>query len=384
MQRLTSFLFLLCSCTLTLAQTDCPNPHDSNSDGAVTISDLLDLLGLFGDVDTDQDGVWDSVDDCVDITACNYAADPTEACAFADALGDCGGGCEGDSDGDGICDDEDDCFGIVDECGICNGPGPTEIVVDEITILYDSVYAEQIDQWFVFEVGADTTFTYECAPSFNSCGDPLLYHSHFYATVQIGDQCWFAENLRSEFYVNGDSIPFKEGGYGTTNWQVNYGAQGVHSNSEINLTNYGRLYNFHAVTDERALCPSGWHVPTDEEFMALEVELGMSIEEAQNEGFRGGEVGTRLKSTMSDEPQWNGSNISGFSGLPGRYRDTNGYDVGGSIPDPNGSSGWWWTSSSASTQYPNFFCRYLRGDENGIAKHPYNQNYGLSVRCIQD
>ena len=58
-----------------IAQTDCTNPYDGNNDGAVTIADLLDLLGLFGDVDTDQDGVWDSVDECVDATACNYEAD---------------------------------------------------------------------------------------------------------------------------------------------------------------------------------------------------------------------------------------------------------------------------------------------------------------------
>lgn len=147
------------------AQTDCPNPHDSNSDGAVTISDLLDLLGLFGDVDTDQDGVWDSVDDCVDTTACNYAADPTEACAYIDVLGECGGGCDGDSDGDGICDDVDTCEGYLDACGVCNGPGPTEVVIDTITILYDSVYAEQIGTWLVYEISADTSFSYICNTS---------------------------------------------------------------------------------------------------------------------------------------------------------------------------------------------------------------------------
>ncbi len=380
MQRLTSFLLLLYSCTLTLAQTACPNPHDSNSDGAVTISDLLELLGLFGDVDTDQDGVWDSVDDCVDTTACNYAADPTEACAFADALGNCGGGCEGDSDGDGICDDEDDCFGIVDECGICNGPGPTEIVVDEITILYDSVYAEQINQWFVFEVGADTTFSFECAPSFSSCGDPLLYHGHFYATVQIGNQCWYAENLRSEFYANGDSIPFNEGGYGTGNWPVGYGAQGVHSNSESNLINYGRLYNFQAVTDERGLCPSGWHVPSDEDFMALEIGLGMSIEEAEAEGYRGTDEGTQMKSSIEDEPQWDGSNLSGFSALPGRRRDGGGYDLSaGSL-----SYGVWWTTTHYGGGYDRYWSRELWSDDGRIRKRDFGPSQGISVRCIQD
>ena len=41
--------------------------------------------------------------------------------------------------GDGICDDVDTCVGDLDECGVCNGPGPTEVVIEDITILYDSV-----------------------------------------------------------------------------------------------------------------------------------------------------------------------------------------------------------------------------------------------------
>ena len=55
MRHLTSLFFLASFCSLSLAQSDCPNPYDGNGDGAVTINDLLDLLGLFGDVDTDQD-----------------------------------------------------------------------------------------------------------------------------------------------------------------------------------------------------------------------------------------------------------------------------------------------------------------------------------------
>ena len=80
MRHLTSLFFLASFGCLLFAQSDCPNPYDGNGDGAVTINDLLDLLGLFGDVDTDQDGIWDSVDDCVDTSACNYAAEPTAPC----------------------------------------------------------------------------------------------------------------------------------------------------------------------------------------------------------------------------------------------------------------------------------------------------------------
>ena len=49
---------------------------------------------------------------------------------------------------------------------------------------------------------------------------------------------------------------------------------------QSNLADYGRLYNWYAVDDARGLCPSGWHVPTDGEFMTLEMELGMSESEA--------------------------------------------------------------------------------------------------------
>jgi hypothetical protein len=134
MRYLLTSLFCVFTLSLT-AQVDCPNTFDNNSDGAVTINDLLDLLAVFGDTDTDSDGIWDSVDDCIDLTACNYSNDPTEACNYIDALGNCGGGCEGDSDNDGICDSEDDCVGVLDECGVCNGPGPTEITIESITIL---------------------------------------------------------------------------------------------------------------------------------------------------------------------------------------------------------------------------------------------------------
>ena len=95
---------LLCVFTLSFtAQVDCPNPYDGNGDGNVSIGDFLEMLAVFGDTDTDSDGVWDSLDYCVDLAACNYANDPSEPCTYIDVLGVCGGGCDGDSDNDGIC-----------------------------------------------------------------------------------------------------------------------------------------------------------------------------------------------------------------------------------------------------------------------------------------
>ena len=191
--------------TACFGQEACPNVHDINSNGTIDIEDFLSILGLFADVDVDGDGVWDSQDDCLDATACNYLASPTEPCSYLDALGECGGACEGDGDGDGICDDVDDCLGVIDECGVCNGPGPTEVVIEDITILFDSVYLPQLEEWYVYEFGADTTFSYECVPAF-TCGDTLNYQGYGYVTVLIGGQCWFAENLRAGQFGNGDAI----------------------------------------------------------------------------------------------------------------------------------------------------------------------------------
>ena len=199
----------------------------------------------------------------------------------------CGGGCESDEDNDGVCDDIDDCVGVVDECGVCNGPGATEVVIESITVLYDSVYAEQIDTWFVYEIGADTTFSYTCAPFFGDCGDPVSYQGYDYATVLIGEQCWFAENLRSENYENGDAIP---SGLSDWDWHLTTsGAVAVYGEDAgcdiyspdidacdpaQSLNEYGRLYSWYAVDDARGLCPSGWHVPTDGEWTVLTDHLG--------------------------------------------------------------------------------------------------------------
>ena len=167
------------------------NVFDWDGDSAVTIADFLAMLSVFGDVDVDTDGVWDSSDECTDLAACNYADEPSTPCQFLDVLDVCGGGCEADEDSDGVCDDIDDCIGVVDECGVCNGPGPTEVVIDDITIIYDSVYAENIDTWFVYELGADTTFSITCAPSFSACGDPVSYQGFDYVDWR---QCWFRES----------------------------------------------------------------------------------------------------------------------------------------------------------------------------------------------
>ena len=364
---LTAGIFLS---TSSFAQTECPNLFDSNSNGAVDIEDFLAVLSLFSDVDSDSDNIWDSQDDCTDLEACNYAVSPSEPCAYLDVLGACGGGCEGDGDGDGICDDEDDCVGVVDECGVCNGPGPTEVVIEDITILYDSVYLPQLEEWYVYEFGADTTFGFTCAPS---CGDPVSYQGYDYATVLIGEQCWFAENLRSENYENGDAIP---AGLSNSEWaNTSSGAVAVYNEDASLLETYGRLYNWHAVDDARGLCPSGWHVPTDGEWMTMEMALGMSESDANDTGFRGTDQGTQMKTDYGWWGGGHGTNSSGFSGLPSGYRDYDGYFNNAEL------FGYWWSSS------PNGSDAWWRGlgyTGGYVYRSSEYAQIGFPVRCIRD
>jgi uncharacterized protein (TIGR02145 family) len=389
MKHLTSLLLLAVITWTASAQESCPNLFDSNSNGAVDIEDFLAVLSLFSDVDSDSDGIWDSQDDCIDLEACNYANDPSEPCAYLDVLGACGGGCEGDGDGDGICDDEDYCVGVVDECGVCNGPGPTEVVIEDITILYDSVYLPQLEEWYVYEFGADTTFGYTCAPFFGDCGDPVSYQGYDYATVLIGDQCWFAENLRSENYENGDAIPSNLSDsewentssgavavYGEDVGCANYSPDIDACDPAQSLNEYGRIYNWYAVDDARGLCPSGWHVPTDGEWMTLEMALGMSESDANDTGFRGTDQGTQMKTDYGWSGIGNGTNSSGFSGLPSGYRSDGGYftNAGNGAP--------WWSSSPNGSDAWNRYLDYWEYEY--VGRYASSPQYGFSVRCVRD
>lgn len=135
--------------------------------------------------------------------------------------------------------------------------------------------------------------------------ESVTFDGYEYDLVEIGDQCWFAENLRTQHYANGDAIPanLTDSEWGSTTGGAvavngedagcfNYSPDGDACDPDWSLNEYGRLYNWYAVDDERGLCPSGWHVPTDGEWMTLEMELGMSASDANSTGSRGTDQGT--------------------------------------------------------------------------------------------
>jgi uncharacterized protein (TIGR02145 family) len=188
-----------------------------------------------------------------------------------------------------------------------------------------------------------------------------------YQTVTIGNQVWMRENLKVTKYRNGDPIPNITDGLAWSN--LTTGAYCDYANIPGNSTTYGKLYNWHAVNDSRNIAPSGWHVPTDEEWTTLTNYLG-------GEDIAGG----KLKETGT--AHWQGSNIasneSGFTAIPGGGR---GHDSDGTFLSI-GNTGFWWSSIDSGTGYA--WLRVISGSESYIQRNCWNIENGFSVRCLKD
>jgi uncharacterized protein (TIGR02145 family) len=186
-----------------------------------------------------------------------------------------------------------------------------------------------------------------------------------------------AENLEVTHYRNGDPIPHVPDG-GT--WSgLSTGAYCNYANDPGNVATYGRLYNWYAVDDSRGLAPAGWHVPSDDEWKQLEMYLGMSQAEADDEGWRGTDEGGKLKevgTTHWSPPNEGATNESGFTALPGGHRL-----IAGTF-DLMGNYAFFWSSTESSSY--NAQSRGLIYGNSNIFRSRSNKHYGFSVRCVRD
>jgi uncharacterized protein (TIGR02145 family) len=199
-----------------------------------------------------------------------------------------------------------------------------------------------------------------CLAVFNSCGDDIGHEGYNYSTVLIGEQCWFSENCRYLPEVS----PSGEGSETEPYYYV-YGYEGTtvsEAKSTANFEIYGVLYNWPAVMRED-ICPSGWHISSDEEFSELT-------------DFLGGEsvAGYAMKSTSGWYNGGNGSNSSGWTGLPGGYRYSGGFIS-------NGIHGYWWSASESSESWRRVL--YYFNDELSRS-YDYSYYNGYSARCVRD
>lgn len=202
------------------------------------------------------------------------------------------------------------------------------------------------------------------------------YDGNSYVWIGIGEQAWMIENLNVTHYPNGEEIPFV---YNEDDWAnlVNdneddaycYFNNNVNNESEIN----GALYTYAAAKDA---CPSGWVLPSDNDWKQLEMYLGMNITSVDSIGWRGNIEGNLLKSESEWSNSGNGTNEFGFNAYPSGGRWSVGWFVG------SGETAYWWCSDEDSSF--DSYVRRLQYNLNSIYRGKEAMSNGYSVRCIKD
>jgi uncharacterized protein (TIGR02145 family) len=191
-----------------------------------------------------------------------------------------------------------------------------------------------------------------------------------YKTVIIGDQEWMAENLKTDLYCNGDSIP-----YAGDDVRVK-----VYDNDPENEAVFGKLYNFQAVLDTAGLCPCGWHIPSELEYAVLIDYLGGYLNAMRSMKSSGHlDVGNGLWTRREPTVTYMGINSSGFNALPAGY----GYYSAFRYKD---SLATFWAMPINGTEAIEFELGILTDD---VSKQKYTHAQAKevlynSIRCIKD
>ncbi len=205
-----------------------------------------------------------------------------------------------------------------------------------------------------------------------------------YRTVQIGQQLWMAENLKTTRFNNG--APIAQVTDNKDWYNMKSAAYCWYENNEAaNKNRYGALYNFYAV-DAQNLCPTGWHVSSDGDWQTLEAYMIAN-------GYNASKGTTEMiGKSLAAKTGWNPSsgtvdvgseslpefrNKSGFSAVPGGFRTNN-----GAFSSPSGIGAYFWTSTEKNETHA-WFKNLLnyRGTLEEIAQSKY---FGCSVRCVKD
>jgi len=181
----------------------------------------------------------------------------------------------------------------------------------------------------------------ETPSAFAKCGDKIFYQGDIYHTMQIGEQCWMKENLKTKNYRDNSPISSL-----TSNpkWSVDtIGAYACYQNNEENCRDFGALYNWHAVNNPGGLCPEGWSMPTNNQWQELEKNACLNLD-------------------------------CDFSALLGGFRN------------PSGAffyleeRGFWWTSTLSGE----FIYSWMLNNEKKVRQIESAKSSGYSVRCIKD
>ena len=250
----------------------------------------------------------------------------------------------------------------------------------------------------------------------DNCGKVIAIDgrdSKHYCTVKVSTQCWMGKDLNVGTYQitnSSDFWKFDEDGiqkwcYGNDEasctiygglyewWEAVCGgkckdnltttnALNLTLTSEYQLIEYGAKMVSGSTTQVQGICPDGWHIPSDEDWITLEMQLGMSRSQANGVLWRGTDQGTQMKmpGTFNGNNWCSGAtcNSSGMGMLPMGLRVRNGQDF-----SHFGIQGSWWSSTPHSHNAA--WSRYMLPGEARVNRDIGGyRDYGVSVRCVKN
>jgi uncharacterized protein (TIGR02145 family) len=211
-----------------------------------------------------------------------------------------------------------------------------------------------------------------------------------YNTIALGSQIWMAENLRTTKYIDGSLIGTTMPSTLNIIYESTPGYQWVSGDIYSTMETNGRLYTWYAVTNNRNICPTGWHVPTDGEWTTLEIYL---ITNGYN--YNGSLTGNNIAKSLASDFGWSLSSIIGAVGNPDytEKRNATGFTafpvnsrlVTGQFGEYGDATFFWSTTSSHSTLATNYaWCRSIYSNYSSLIREDHDKKCGFSVRCVRD
>jgi uncharacterized protein (TIGR02145 family) len=215
------------------------------------------------------------------------------------------------------------------------------------------------------------SYEFQFAMNIPCLGTPTLtYEGQTYSTVQIGNQCWFKENLNVGTMINEDNEQTNN------NLKEKY----CYDNDQVNCATYGGLYQWDEMMQytlqqgSQGICPEGWHLPANAEWTVFTDFLGgASIAGGKMKATGTIEAGTGLWYA----PNTSATNESGFTALPGGLRDEEGGGFG-----YKGSYALFWSSTESGNDNAWFWG--LLYDYTIISTNEDYEERGFSCRCVKD